>query len=470
MNKSYLIYIFKIIVALTKIVALAFSTRYVSTELWGQFQKILLIFAISLPIIESGLSSSFYYFFVNEKKTKVVFGSHSFLLIIYSIVLTVISFLYFLFFDISMTYLPFLCIYIFSSVLIILFDCYFYVLKKTKYIVLSTFFIGVLYSMSIFLFSYLSFSINTLFVLLSLPSLIIFSIYTYILKQRFSINLFYYKETKLLDFFKYGFPVSIASLVGVLNRKIDFLFVSYFLSLSTMAIYSFGAYQIPIVAIITNVLFSQSSPKLHELAKRNSNFDVVKFWKILQRSSYIFICPLFVTIFYYSNPLFLAVFSSKYQESVIIFQLFLLLIPLRTTNFGILLRIINKTRLITICSLISFGFNLMFFYLFYSYFGLIGLTISVVISIYILGFSQLYFYSINTKINLINFFDFKYLVLMTISLIITNVIFDFLFEKIHINNIFVKVSFTMLFGFIILMYNKTLRNDFKKYFINYREE
>ncbi len=467
MNKSYLIYIFKILVALTKIIALAYSTRLVSTELWGLFQKIILIFLICLPIVESGLSSSFYYFFVNEKKTKIVFGSHSLLLLLYIFFLIIISFLYFILFDLSFSHFPFLVLYIFSNTLIILFDCYFYALKKTKYILISTLFVGFLYSLSIILFSYFSFSINILFVLLSLPSLIIFLLYTYIIKQKFSINLFYYKETRLLVFFKYGFPVSIASAVGVLNRKIDFLFVSYFLPLSTMAIYSFGAYEIPIVAIITNVLFSQSSTKLHELSKYN-NINVVEYWKTLQRASYIFICPLFITILYYSDPLFTAVFSSKYQESVIIFQIFLFLIPLRTTNFGILLRIINKTRLITICSLISFGFNLMSFYIFYSYFGLIGLTISVVISIYILGFSQLYFYSKITKIRFTKFFNFKYLFLMTISLTFTNLFFDFFFQKIHIENIFIKVIFAMLIGFLILILNKDLRTDLEKFYINYK--
>jgi len=465
LNKSYLIYIFKIIVALSKIAVLSFSTRYISTELWGLFQKILLIFLICIPIIESGLSSSFYYFFVNEKKTKIVFGSHSLLLLIYSFCLILISSVYFVLFDISFIHFPFLILYILSSTLVILFDCYFYALKKTKYIVISTLFIGILYSLSIFLFSYLSLSINTLFVLLSLPSLIIFLIYAYILKQKFRINLFYYKETKLLDFFNYGFPVSIASLVGVLNRKIDILFVSYTLSLSTIAIYSFGSYEIPLIAIVTNVLFSQSSPKLHELSKNNK--EVVNLWKTLQRVSYIFICPLFITVFYFSNPLFLAVFSSKYQESIPIFQVFLLLIPLRTTNFGILLRIINKTKFITISSFISLGFNLTFIYLFYSYFGLIGLSISVVASIYILAFFQLYFYVNQTKISFKNFFDYKFLLLMTITLVLTNIIFDYVFEKTNINNIFIKVSFTMIFGFVILLTNKTLRTDFKNYYLNY---
>lgn len=169
----------------------------------------------------------------------------------------------------------------------------------------------------------------------------------------------------------------------VSSKWLDKLVLLLFLTPRDFAIYFNGTYEIPLIGMLLYVF--QSIITVHSADKSLNDKEQVEIFK---NSSYLMsgiLFPLAAFSVIFSDEIITLIFDSLYQESVILFAISALVIPLRICNFSVMLQIKEKGQIITLGLLLAFLSILGLMLILYTYLELEGLALSVVIGTYILA-------------------------------------------------------------------------------------
>jgi len=149
----------------------------------------------------------------------------------------------------------------------------------------------------------------------------------------------------------FALPVGAAAGVGLLATQLDRLVVSSFFTTEDFAIYVNGAYQIPLVAVLTLSVSAVLIPALFRAYSADDVGELRRLWHgAARRLAWLFF-PSAVFLFVAAGPLMVLIFSDRYAGSAGPFRIFLFDLPLRIALHGALLRAVGRTRPILTASL-----------------------------------------------------------------------------------------------------------------------
>lgn len=418
---SLLLYISRILLSVLSLLGLSIISRYVDASVWGDYiyYNITIIFGVT--IVETLSTSSFYYF--NSKKNNSRINLISFHITYVAILSLIISLpLVVLLKSSIMLELNYFVLFIvvFIQLFIQFFSPIAYVDKFYDGLIIYEFgsTVSIFIGYCLLSFRYLNLSLFLVY-LVFFPTLFITF---YFIKKGVRIKKFTFNSHFLRNYFAYAFPVTLSSFSGMLLRKIDVYFIKLFGNSSILANYSFGSYDVPVISIITNTLFSQYSDLLHRVQSDFNNIKkTIEVWKLLHLSSFMILFPFFIFLLFNSTELFLFLFSEKHSNADQIFKIFLFLIPLKSANFGLLLRVQNLTSKIFVSTLIGLAFLLVIIYPCYLLLGINGVALSIVTSVYLLAFTQLVFAFKGNFRHFVNVFDLREI--LYIFIYFTSIIF-----------------------------------------------
>jgi O-antigen/teichoic acid export membrane protein len=175
-------------------------------------------------------------------------------------------------------------------------------------------------------------------------------------------------------------------LLSVFARWIDKLVLIYLLTPKDFALFFNGSIEIPLFGMIASVI---GSIMLVEIA---SKIDIKKHAvKIFNESFLMLSCvvfPVFWFLLLYRNELFFVAFGHKYDASIPIFLISLMIVPLRINNYSVILQCYNKSNEVLKGSVYDILIALALMPILYYFFGVKGITLSIVISTYF----QLFYY------------------------------------------------------------------------------
>jgi O-antigen/teichoic acid export membrane protein len=164
-------------------------------------------------------------------------------------------------------------------------------------------------------------------------------------------------STRAGRFLRYGIPLALTGLAGLLGFQFDRLVISARYSPEVYAVYAVGAVELPLTAIVQQ---SINSVLLPELTVRHRDGDlpgVAALWRETIRKTSLIILPLFVLFLILADDLVRLVFGPRFEDSVAIFRIYLLLMPLRVATYGIIPMAIGRTRINLVASLVVLGSN-----------------------------------------------------------------------------------------------------------------
>lgn len=182
----------------------------------------------------------------------------------------------------------------------------------------------------------------------------------------------------------YAIPLGLASVVSIWGLRLDQAIVSSYFDVSTYAIYTVGAMELPIVGIISSSIYSILLPEISRLMEEGRKDEVLKLWQRTIEKAMLVIMPIFGAAMIMSYPLITTIYTNRYEASVPIFQIYLFLIPVRTISFGLLLRAAGKTKYDFYGSILFIVINFAFAISTINILGIYGPTFSIVFAIYIL--------------------------------------------------------------------------------------
>jgi O-antigen/teichoic acid export membrane protein len=250
------------------------------------------------------------------------------------------------------------------------------------------------------------------------------------------------------DFSRQWAFIGFNDVVGVFAKWIDKLILIYIITPTEFAIFFNGSIEIPVFGILISVI---GSIMLVEIATKISNKNEVV--KIFRESFLLLACivfPLFWFLLFYRNELFYVAFGNKYDASIPIFLITLLIIPLRINHYGAILQCYNKSNTILKGSILDILIALALMPILYFFFGVIGVALSIVISTY---FQCFYYINHSAKVLQIPVFQLVPIKSIIIQFVLICIIYLLLFFTTQSLNLLASLVIETLRPWVIIAIN-----------------
>jgi O-antigen/teichoic acid export membrane protein len=209
---------------------------------------------------------------------------------------------------------------------------------------------------------------------------------------------------------KYSIPIALSTIIGSLTLQIDKINIASFFSTTNFAIYANGAFQIPLIGIITGSVTAVLMPEFVRLYQKKDKKRLIAAWRSSIRKIALIIFPIMFFFLIFATEFITLLFSEEYEDSVVIFRIYLLALPVRITNFGMILLAIGLSSLIFRYAVCTLLLNLVLNYVFIQTIGFLGPAIATLFSIYLIAYLQLRKISVTFGLTIKDIFPWKILV------------------------------------------------------------
>ena len=141
----------------------------------------------------------------------------------------------------------------------------------------------------------------------------------------------------------YGLPLAATGLAGTLGYQFDRLVVGVKFSPQEFAVYALGAVEVPIGLLIAAAVSNVLLPRLTVLWRDGDRDALIAIWREATRKTSLVLLPLFAFMMAMSADLIRLLYGPGFSESVDVFRVYLLLLPLRIATWGLIPQAIGRT-------------------------------------------------------------------------------------------------------------------------------
>ena len=284
-------------------------------------------------------------------------------------------------------------------------------------------------AVSVFFFN----DIRIIYVLLLIMDLVQVVIFANIFRlKRYVVKLCSIKKKIAGEIFAYSIPLAFSTAIGTLSIYMDKLLIGRMMGVEDFALYTNMAKELPFSFIVSSftAVIMPAFVRLHA----NEDDDKLRmyWWKYLELG----ICITWVlcgAAIFCADDLLVFLYTDKYSRGIPIFVVYLIVELCRYSYFGIILSTFGKTKIIMYSSLFSLICNFILNILFYYKLGIIGPAIASLVSIFLMEVLQIVASCRLLKCKITDVFDFKYITLLAIEIIIVGGIVRYIgtFLNIH---------------------------------------
>jgi O-antigen/teichoic acid export membrane protein len=363
-------------------------SRILSLKEFGTYSQILLIINIGTMVFTVGLPKSINYFLARtaDENTYKDFLSLYFSFItalsfILGLLLLSISQLLAQYFNNSLiNKLSYLLVFMpWAKITISSIDNVLIFYRKTSFLLYyrvfhSIFLVSVILLIELLKLDFLSYMLLYLFTEMAFAFLVY-----YIINYKISIIRPFFSRRLIKEVIVYSGPIGLASVVGVLKKQMDKIFIAGFCSTEELAIYSNAARELPITVIAASIT-AVVMPHIVKSIKVEKKKEALFLWHESLVLSLIFINFISFVVYAFANDVFIFLYSSKYSSGVGVFKIYTLILLFRCTYFGMILNATGSTKPILYSSVLSLLLNLILNFIFYSLFGFEGPAIATFVS------------------------------------------------------------------------------------------
>lgn len=136
-------------------------------------------------------------------------------------------------------------------------------------------------------------------------------------------NLTFFREQM-----RYAIPFGLTGILWIAQNDIHNYFVFYKFSAAEFAIYAYGCFQLPLVAMLSESVTSVLIPKMNELQQVGQREEMIRLTLRAMHKLAFFYFPMYVFLMITAETFVLTLFTKEYLQSTPIFMINLTLIPL----------------------------------------------------------------------------------------------------------------------------------------------
>jgi O-antigen/teichoic acid export membrane protein len=150
-------------------------------------------------------------------------------------------------------------------------------------------------------------------------------------------------KDRCLGLLKFGVPLALTGLAGMLAFQFDRLVVSRDFSAALYAVYSVGAVELPISVLVQQSVNSTLMPALTRHYLAGDVAGMAAQWRRAVRRTSLVLLPTFVFFMLTAPAAIQLLFGGSYAESTVMFRIYLFLVPLRVATYGLITQAIGRT-------------------------------------------------------------------------------------------------------------------------------
>lgn len=141
---------------------------------------------------------------------------------------------------------------------------------------------------------------------------------------------------------KYMLPLGLISLVAIASSSIDRIIITFFMSIEDFALYDRGAMHIPIISTLSITVGAVIMPRLVDCYKNREIEKLLDIWHLSIEKVALIVFPCFIFLFIYAQQIITLLYTESFVDSIIIFRIYLFILPLGITIFGNVFSAANK--------------------------------------------------------------------------------------------------------------------------------
>ena len=180
----------------------------------------------------------------------------------------------------------------------------------------------------------------------------------------------------------YSLPLAGAASLGAIHIQMDKLIVSSMCGPEDFAVYSNGAFQIPLIGILTGSIAAVIQPDLRRMVVEGNLAGALALFRQSALKSAALLFPAMFFLLICAEPLILTLFTEAYAGSVMPFRLYLLILPVRIIQFGSFMIVLGLNRVMLYRALAGLSANLVLSVVLVRQMGYLGAALSTVVCLY----------------------------------------------------------------------------------------
>jgi O-antigen/teichoic acid export membrane protein len=204
------------------------------------------------------------------------------------------------------------------------------------------------------------------------------SVGLYIWLRRKGLLVFRWEGTILREQLRFIVPFGSGTLLYNVNESFGKLLVAGSLGPAPLAIYTIAAYQVPILTVLKSALSEVIFP---DMVQRSSSrpLDGLKLWQRTNVLYFLGVCPVWMILTFYAEPIIRLLFTDAYVAATPFFQVMLLVMVRQCFDFSTPLRSIGHTAPFVTANVVGLVLNAILTLVLMRSLGLWGPTLGIVV-------------------------------------------------------------------------------------------
>ncbi len=198
-----------------------------------------------------------------------------------------------------------------------------------------------------------------------------------------------FDECTLISQLRYSLPIGASGAIAELSRIVDKIIVSSYFSPAQLAIYARGAMEIPMLSVVINSLGNILMPNFVKSYADKDIDSILVYWHRSTVLIAIVVYPLMVLMIAIGDVIIPMLFTEKFNDSIIIFQIYTFGLIFRITTYDSIVRAIGQTKMLLRVTFISLFLNVILTILMIELLGIIGAPIATFLTILVVRLEML---------------------------------------------------------------------------------
>lgn len=156
---------------------------------------------------------------------------------------------------------------------------------------------------------------------------------------------------------KFCSPLIVTAVVGTISLQLDKILISRAFSPGIYAVYSCGAFELPIISLLTISITSAIMPDLVKYFECGKTVEGLYLWQEAARKCSFLIFPCAVFFFFTASDLVIVLFGINYLSASLPFRIYLCALPFRIAIYASLFRALGNTKPIALSAIIALSLN-----------------------------------------------------------------------------------------------------------------
>jgi O-antigen/teichoic acid export membrane protein len=313
--------------------------------------------------------------------------------------------------------------------------------------------------------SYLSHDVNTIIWALTIYSavrLLFAIIYT---NARYQLSFRGISWQSIREQAHFAVPVGLAGIALILVSQTDKFIISRYMGREAFAVYSVGAFQVPLANIIQTSIGNVTFPMISKYQKAGNIAAMADLWRRATVKTATLFFPMFVFLELTARPFITILFTETYAAATPVFMIYMLLFLRSSVETGAIIQAFNRTGFVFACFAVGFAVNVGLGILLFKAIGRLGVPISAVVTMTAIGVVTLTYSARLVKMSIFDLFPTAELLKRFLAAALPGAVLWLAYRKFPVTNVFELLAacaiYTLMYAIVCWTTKLVTADDLK---------